>query len=86
MKREGDPDKNEANSVFWHHSKDMHEGRMTTDDWTFKAVSSHRTPLDRQVTEAVKIARVGKANLLNSKNEFGCNNIPELQLQYGTYR
>ena len=86
MKREGNPEKNEPNSVFWHHSKDNHNRAMTTDDWSFKVVSSHNTPLDRQVTEAVKIARRGTANLLNSKNEFGCNNLPELRIQYGNQR
>ena len=86
MKREGNPENNEANSVFWGHSKEKHESSMTTKNWNFKILSSHQTPLDRQVTEAVKIARVGTGTLLNAKNEFGCNNLPELQLQYGNLR
>ena len=34
----------------------------------------------------MKIARIGKEKLLNNKNEFGCNNLPELQLKYGNER
>ena len=86
MKREGDPEKQQANSVFWEHSKEKHQGQLTTEDWDFKALSSHPTPLSRQVTEAVKIAQEGVANILNSKNEFSCNNLPEINIQYGNIR
>ena len=56
---------------------------MKTGNWEFKITSSHRTPLSRQVTEAVRISREPTSNLLNSKNEFGCNNLPELEIKYG---
>lgn len=86
MRREGNPEKNEANSVFWCHSKEKQEGTMTTKNWNFTVLSSHKKPLDRHVTEAVKIATVGTGTLLNNKNEFGCNNLLELHLQYGNQR
>ena len=38
------------------------------------------------MTEAVKIAQEGVNNILNSKNEFGCNNLPEITIQYGNIR
>ena len=46
--------------------------------------SSHRSPLNRQITEAVRIAREPNTNILNSKNEYGANNLAEICLKYGT--
>ena len=56
-KKSGDPEKNQSNSVFCGHSRDSHNGSMKTDDWKIKIVSAHRTPLSRQLTEAVRIHR-----------------------------
>ena len=41
---------------------------MKTYDWEVKLVSTHRSPLKRQVTEVTRITKEDKANLLNSKN------------------
>ena len=57
---------------------------MVVSNWKISIDSSHVTPLNRQVTEAVKISRASPDILLNSKNEFGANNLPELELRYGT--
>ena len=57
---------------------------MKTFDWEVKIVSSHRSALNRQVTETTRISREEKSNILNSKNEFGSNNIPEIEVRYGT--
>ena len=84
MKKEGDVEKNQSNSTLWQHSKAAHEGKMVTSDWKVKIVSSHVSPLSRQVTEAVRISRESPQNLLNSKMEFSSNNIPELEIRYGT--
>ena len=46
-------------------------------------ISSHRGALNRQVTEAVSISNEGVANLLNSKMEFGANNLTELTIKKG---
>ena len=77
-KKEGDVEKNQSNSVLWHHSK------MRTSDWRVKITSSHMSALSRQITEAVRISREPSSSVLNSKNEFGSNNIPELEVRYGT--
>ena len=82
-KKEGDPTKLQSNSVFWGHSKDCHEGKMKISDWKISIDASHVSPLNRQVTEAVRISRAAPDILLNSKNEFGANNLPELELRYG---
>ena len=83
-KKEGDPEKQQQNSVFWAHSRDSHLGQMKTFDWEIKLVSSHKSALNRQVTEATRIAREKKTELLNSKMEFGANNLAEITLKYGT--
>ena len=82
-KKEGDVEKEEWNSVLWNHSKEKHSSLMQTDDWKVEIQSSHRSPLQHQITEAVRIAREPKANLLNSKNEFGANYLAEICLKYG---
>ena len=84
MRKEGNPELNEANSVLWNHSKSTHNSTMTTSHWKVEVTSSHKTPLSRQITEAVRISKEPKANLLNSKNEFAANNLPEIALQYGS--
>ena len=83
LKKEGDPEKNQQNSVFWGHSRDSHQGTMKTYDWEIKLVSSHKSALNRQVTEATRISREKKADLFNSKQEFGSNNLAEIELKYG---
>ena len=84
MRKEGDPNKQEANSVLWNHSKQVHNSTMTTSNWKVEVTSSHKTALSRQMTEAVRISREPKDNILNSKNEFGANTLPEIALKYGS--
>ena len=82
--KEGDPDTGKASSVLWLHSRDAHGGEMTGDDWKSKIISSHRTALNRQVTEAILIQEIdNEVNLLNSKNEFGANTLGELAITKG---
>ena len=49
----------------------------------FKIVSKHRTALNRQVREAVRIRRRGGADggVLNSKSEFNRSHIPRLVVE-----
>ena len=47
MKKEGDPDKQQSNSVLWGHSKAGHDGKMKISDWKISIDSSHKTPLNR---------------------------------------
>ena len=83
QKKEPIPDKNSTGSVLWLHSKECHDGKMRTDHWEPKVISRHRGALNRQVTEGVKIINEGVSNLLNSKNEFGANNLTELIMKNG---
>ena len=78
-------EKNQSNSVLWLHSKEHHQGRMTVRDWETKIISSHRTALNRQVTEATVISNEGVGSLLNSKNEYGANNLAEMVIKVGNY-
>ena len=57
---------------------------MITSNWKIEIYSSHESPLNRQVTEAVRISRAAPDIHLNSKNEFGANNLAEIELRYGT--
>ena len=51
-------------------------------DFHFKVVSYHRTALNRQIKEAVRIRRRGGAtNILNSKSEFNRCQIPRLVVE-----
>ena len=47
-------------------------------------MSTHRSPISRHVTEAFRISMEHPANILNSKSEFRANNLPELEIGYGT--
>ena len=55
-KKDGDPEKGEASSVFWKYSRDAHGGVMQEEDWSSKVTSTHFTALSRQLAEAVQIA------------------------------
>ena len=55
------------------------------EDWRITLTSTHRGALNRQVTEAVKISNEGLGSLLNSKNEFGSNNLSEIAVRKGNY-
>ena len=51
---------------------------MVPEDWRWKIISTHRSALNRQVTEAVLIQEMGKEiTMLNSKLEFGANILTE---------
>ena len=71
-------DKKEKESVLHKHVVEKHRGRIPTFNMT--VTSSHRTALDRQTTEAVRIASACSDKLLNSKQEFGHNKNWRFQL------
>ena len=59
-----------------------HEGREPS--FTMKIVKFYRTPLARQVAEAIRIRRRGgEGAILNSKGEFSRCHIPRLRLEDG---
>ena len=70
-----------SNSALWLHSKEAHGGSLGIEDWRVTITSS----LNRQVTEAVTISSEGLDNLLNSKQEFGANNLSEIGVKKGVF-
>ena len=58
---------------------------MKVEDWKVTLTSSHRGALGRQVKEDVRISNEGLDSLLNSKNEFGANNLIEVGVSKGNY-
>ena len=62
------------------HQAMVHEGEDP--EFIFKVVSHHRTALNRQVREAIRIGRRGGAGrILNSKSEFNRCHIPHLVVE-----
>ena len=52
-------------SFMWDHRVDKHQGDMDIDpdmDFKWEILSSHRDPLSRQVTEAVRILQAVETN------------------------
>ena len=70
--------------MMWIHARDHHGGEMSEKDWKSTITSTHKKALERQVTEAVTIAK-GMKNvvLLNSKHEFGANLLNEVLVMRG---
>ena len=64
-------------------TKEAHDGKLTVADWRVTVVSSHRGAQSRQVKEVVSISNEGVDNLLNSKMEFGANNLTEITVKQG---
>ena len=59
------------------HQKLAHMGEEPK--FLFKVISTHKTALQRQIKEAVRIRRRGgAANILNSRSEFNRCHIPKL--------
>ena len=84
-KKDDDPEKREANLVFWKDSMEEHGGGMGVEDWRSKITSTHFNALNRQVTEAVKISEGGGgAILLNNKQKFGANLLLGVVAMRGT--
>ena len=72
--------KNDDKSHMVRHQALEHPGEQPT--FVFKVVSSHRTALNRQIREAVRIRRRGgAASILNSKSEFNRCQIPRLVVE-----
>ena len=66
-------DKKEKESALHKHVMEKHRGRAPK--FRMKVTSSNRTALDRQTTEAVRIASACSDRLLNSKQELGHKNL-----------
>ena len=58
-----------------------HYDNTSTPQFTMRDISILKTALDRQVTEAVRIARTPRGQLLNNKQEFGYKKIRRFRLK-----
>ena len=66
-------------SHIWKHQV-LHHGGDTSSKFHLRPMEYHRTALNRQLSEAVKIGRFGEENLLNSKGEYNRSRIARLSL------
>ena len=71
-----DAQKKRKDSHIYKHWQNKHGGEETT--FKFKIISFHLSPLDRQIAEAVRIARTGGERILNSKGEFNRCELPRI--------
>ena len=66
-------------SHIWKHQA-LHHGGDNSPRFHLRPFEFHRTALNRQISEAVKIGRFGEENLLNSKGEYNRSRIARLSL------
>ena len=67
------------NSPLWKHSLGHHKGVKQC--YSFTVLKSHRSALNRQISEAVLIQVAGPDMLLNSRGEWNICKIPRLVLE-----
>ena len=71
----------EADSHIFKHQSLLPQGSKEP-QFIMRAVSFHKSALDRQVSEGVRIRRRGgEGAVLNSKSEFNRSRIPRLVLE-----
>ena len=69
--------KRDCNSVFVEHVRDRHGSDFTSDicsGFRMSVKETHKTALERQITEAVKIDSTNK-QILNRKTGYRCNAV-----------
>ena len=68
---------------LWCHSVEDHEGMHVDEDFKMKIVRKYRTPLQRQIGEALQIEKKAWTAdiLLNKKGEWNGTKIPRLRLE-----
>ena len=74
-------ERRDRNSVFVEHVKDKHNSDFLSDKccgYQMNVRETHKTALDRQITEAVKIDMSNKQTL-NRKTGFRINNVLSLR-------
>ena len=70
-------EKRDSNSVFVEHVRDRHGSDFTSDicsGFRMSVKETHKTALERQITEAVKIDSTNK-QILNRKTGYRCNAV-----------
>ena len=68
---------------LWDHAEEAHGGDKETGGYKMKVLKKYRTPLERQIGEALEIERrLWTADcLLNKKEEYNGTKIPRLRLE-----
>ena len=74
-RREGKP--------LWQHAQEVHLGVLKEEDWKMKVLRKFKTPLERQISEALEIERRSWSadELLNKKGQWNCTKLPRLRLE-----
>ena len=68
-----------ADSHIFKHWSNQHNGEETR--CSFEIIQFFSTPLERQVGEAVGIARTGAGKILNSKSMYNRSSLPRIIAQ-----
>ena len=71
----------EEDNALWKHCCEHHQGERVK--FSMKVGRKHRTPLTRQLEEAVAIETKKVDILLNSKSEFHGSRIPRVRIEVG---
>ena len=74
-------DKKKEDNPLWKHCAVVHNGEKVS--FKMKIVRSHKTPLTRQIHEAVEINYSSAANVMNSKGEWNGAKIPRVVIEVG---
>ena len=69
-------------SVLYRHFKQDHRRDTQIPEFNMTIMKSHRSALDRQITEAVKINNTDRDKLMNNKTEWGHNKIMRMEMTY----
>ena len=72
-------DKKEDSHMYKHHV--VHHGGQGETKFHLRPIKFHRTALNRQLSEAVRIGRLGEGTVLNSKSEYNRCMIARLTLE-----
>ena len=70
-------------SPLWRHSRVFHGGQKKIEWFCMKVEKIHRTPLVRQVSEGVEIARCQADIVMNSKGEWNGSKLPRMVIDRG---
>ena len=72
----------DKHSVLNRHLQQDHREQTEIPEFKMKVLKSHRSALDRQITEAIKINRTQRNKLMNNKTEWGHNKIMRMGMIY----
>ena len=73
---------NYKQSVLNRHLQLDHREETEVPQFKMTVLKSHRSALDRQITEAIKINRTQRNKLMNNKTEWGHNKIVRMGMTY----